>query len=93
MTGFNLCGLGGSARDSGNSCLINIGKKLGSPLYLSSIFVKFKSMGNLVNHIHDSGYKYLFPHSGFIKQLLENFIDMQWVKEIDFSKLVFTFGG
>ena len=44
-------------------------------------------MGNLVNHIHDSGYKYLFSHSGFVKQLLENFIDMQWVKEIDFSKL------
>jgi predicted transposase/invertase (TIGR01784 family) len=37
--------------------------------------------------IHDYGYKYLFSHPGFVRQLLENFVSMEWVKEIDFSRM------
>lgn len=37
--------------------------------------------------IHDYGYKFLFSHSGFVRQLLEYFIAMDWVKEVDFSRM------
>lgn len=40
-----------------------------------------------IRAIHDSGYKYIFSHKGFIKQLLQSFVPMDWVNEIDFKNM------
>jgi len=37
-------------------------------------------------HTHDRGYKYLFSNPMLVKELLESFVGMDWVKEIDFRK-------
>ncbi|HQO40621.1 MAG TPA: Rpn family recombination-promoting nuclease/putative transposase, partial [Spirochaetota bacterium] len=39
-------------------------------------------------HTHDRGYKYLFSHPMLVKELLESFVGMDWIQEIDFSKAV-----
>ena len=44
-------------------------------------------MDEKIKKIHDYGYKRLFSHPGFVKELLESFIDMKWVKKIDFNAL------
>lgn len=44
-------------------------------------------MSDNIKDIHDLGYKYLFSHPGFVKQLLLSFINLDWVKNIDFDKL------
>ncbi|HCL56509.1 MAG TPA: hypothetical protein DHW82_05810 [Spirochaetia bacterium] len=36
---------------------------------------------------HDAAYKYLFDFPGMVKQLLENFVPMDWVKWIDYDKI------
>ena len=36
---------------------------------------------------HDSRYKYLFSHPGFVERLLTSFVDEPFVKEIDFTHL------
>ena len=36
---------------------------------------------------HDPSYKRLFSHPQMIKDLLEGFIDEDWVKELDFTCL------
>ena len=35
--------------------------------------------------IHDSGYKKLFSNRTIFRQLIETFIEEDWVKELDFS--------
>ncbi|BAP56903.1 hypothetical protein THII_2606 [Thioploca ingrica] len=35
--------------------------------------------------LHDRGYKRLFSHPRFFRQLLETFVDEAWVKDIDFD--------
>ncbi|MBI5206271.1 MAG: Rpn family recombination-promoting nuclease/putative transposase [Candidatus Firestonebacteria bacterium] len=40
-----------------------------------------------MQNIHDSGYKRLFSHKGFIKQLLMSFIPFEWVKQINYEKI------
>lgn len=35
---------------------------------------------------HDRGYKYLFSHPDIVQELLESFVDMEWVSEVDFSQ-------
>ena len=37
-------------------------------------------------HIHDSGYKLLFSNPNILKDLLENFVALPFVKQIDFDK-------
>jgi len=37
--------------------------------------------------IHDYGYKFLFSHPGFVQQLLESFVSMDWVKELNFREM------
>ena len=36
-------------------------------------------------NIHDTGYKKLFSDKRFFRQLLETFVDLDWVKDIDFD--------
>lgn len=36
--------------------------------------------------INDNAYKYLFSDPLILKELLESFVNMDWVKEIDYSK-------
>ena len=36
--------------------------------------------------IHDKSYKYLFSNPLIVKELLESFVAMEWIKEVDFSK-------
>lgn len=36
-------------------------------------------------NIHDKGYKYLFSNPLMVKELLESFVHMEWIKEIDFT--------
>lgn len=35
--------------------------------------------------IHDSGYKWLFSNKTIFRQLIETFVDQEWVKQLDFS--------
>ena len=37
-------------------------------------------------HTHDRGYKYLFSNPMLVKELLESFVGMDWVREIDFRR-------
>jgi len=37
-------------------------------------------------HTHDRGYKYLFSNPLLLKELLESFVGMDWISEIDFTK-------
>ena len=36
---------------------------------------------------HDLGYKELFSHPELIRELLESFVDLPFVKELDYSSL------
>ncbi len=36
---------------------------------------------------HDSGYKKLFSNPVIVKELLLNFVDEQWIKELDYDTL------
>ena len=36
--------------------------------------------------LHDRSYKRLFSHPRFFRQLLENFVDEAWVKDLDFDQ-------
>lgn len=36
---------------------------------------------------HDSRYKYLFSHPGFVDRLLSSFVNEPFVREIDFDRL------
>ncbi|MEW6526378.1 MAG: Rpn family recombination-promoting nuclease/putative transposase [Spirochaetota bacterium] len=40
----------------------------------------------MAENIHDKGYKYLFSNPLMVKELLESFVHMDWVKEIDFTQ-------
>ena len=39
----------------------------------------------MVHKIHDYGYKRLFSNKTIFRQLLETFIDLPWIKEIDYA--------
>ena len=36
-------------------------------------------------NIHDSGYKKLFSNRTIVRQLIETFVDQEWVYELDFD--------
>jgi len=38
-----------------------------------------------VQHIHDRGYKRLFKSTNFFRQLLESFVEADWVAKLDFA--------
>jgi hypothetical protein len=38
-------------------------------------------------HNHDRRYKYLFSHAGFVRRLLEGFVDEAFVDDLDFNTL------
>lgn len=38
--------------------------------------------------IHDSGYKLLFSNLTIFRQLIESFVDLPWVKQLDFDRAV-----
>ncbi len=38
------------------------------------------------NHFHDKSYKYLLSDPLIFQELMESFVDMDWVREIDFKK-------
>lgn len=40
----------------------------------------------MLENIHDKGYKYLFSNPLIVKELLESFVHMEWIKEIDFTQ-------
>ncbi|GAB4221174.1 MAG TPA: Rpn family recombination-promoting nuclease/putative transposase [Spirochaetota bacterium] len=40
----------------------------------------------MAENIHDKGYKYLFSNPLMVKELLESFVYMDWVKEVDFTQ-------
>lgn len=40
----------------------------------------------MAGNIHDKGYKYLFFNPLIVKELLESFKQMDWIKEIDFTQ-------
>jgi len=40
-----------------------------------------------MHKIHDYGYKYLFSHAGFVRQLMENFVPLAFVKDLDFNRM------
>lgn len=37
-------------------------------------------------NIHDSGYKYLFSLVAFFRQLVESFVEENWVATLDFTR-------
>jgi len=49
--------------------------------------VKFLFMKNKISRNYDAAYKHLFDYPGMVRQLLENFIPMDWVKWVDYDKL------
>jgi len=55
-------------------------------LFLDSFsnYIPYSLMENF--HTHDRGYKYLFSNPLLVKELLESFVNMDWVGRIDFSK-------
>ncbi|HRV14495.1 MAG TPA: Rpn family recombination-promoting nuclease/putative transposase [Spirochaetota bacterium] len=38
------------------------------------------------NNIHDKAYKYLFSNPLIVKELLESFVAMDWIKQVNFNK-------
>ena len=44
-------------------------------------------MKNKISQNYDAAYKHLFDYPGMVRQLLENFIPMDWVKWVDYEKL------
>jgi len=42
-------------------------------------------MGLFMHQIHDKGYKKLFSNKSIFRQLLQSFVPMSWVKDLDFD--------
>lgn len=57
------------------------------PWYNSVIREKHEPGGEIV-HPHDTGYKYLLSHAESMLDLLRNFVDAPWVRQMDLASLV-----
>lgn len=42
----------------------------------------------MVHNVHDFGYRKLFSNATIFRQLLETFVNQEWVKDVDFSSCV-----
>ena len=58
-----------------------------NPFLSPSLMVKFLFMKKSIIRNYDAAYKHLFDYPGMVRQLLENFIAMDWVKWVDYEKL------